>query len=125
MVRIYFFECDKCGYRANVAGGLTEGYKFAARTILCQECRELQDVVTRVKVPEMQRVNDPYESAPPFAMVCNRLPSTESGLTTWKEFEPACSVSRLHGVRDWNEPDKCPRCGVFLERSAIPFRHWD
>ena len=45
MGRTYMFECEKCGYHAMVSGGLAEGLDFTAQTILCHECRELQDAI--------------------------------------------------------------------------------
>jgi hypothetical protein len=137
MGRIYLFECEKCGYRVKVAGGAAEGLEFTLQTILCYQCRELQDVVTSLKVPWPPAVGDTTvgaklngkpkspKTAPSFATVINRLPLTGRLRTRWQDFKPACSVSALHRVREWNQPDKCPRCGVFLERSALPFHQWD
>ena len=137
MGRTYLFECEKCGYRVKVAGGAAEGLEFTVQTILCYQCRELLDVVTSLKVPWPPAVGDTTagaklkvkpkaaKPAPSFANVVNRLPLTGRIRARWQHFKPACSVSGLHRVREWNQPDKCPRCGVFLERSAIPFRQWD
>jgi hypothetical protein len=43
----------------------------------------------------------------------------------WIHFRIRCPISPIHQVRPWNEPDKCPRCGVYLERNALPFRIWE
>ena len=137
MGRLYLFECENCGYRVKVAGSLAEGLEFNVQTILCFQCRELRDVVTALKVPWPPAVGDATigaklkarvksaKPAPPFETVINRLPLTGRTRTRWQYFKAACPVSALHHVREWNQPDKCPRCGVFLERSAIPFRQWD
>lgn len=137
MGRTYLFECAKCSYRVVVAGGCVEGAEFTVQTVLCHQCRELWDFVLALKVPWPPAVGDgttcakwkgkakPVKPAPAFAAVINRLPLTGRARTRWQHFQPACPVSALHQVRAWNQPDKCPRCGVFLERSAIPFRQWD
>lgn len=137
MGRTYQFECEKCGYRVKVAGGAAEGLEFTVQTILCCECRELRDAVTSLKVPWPPVVGDTGagaklngkpkspKAAPLFAAIVNRLPLTGRARTRWQHFKPVCSLSALHLIREWNQPDQCPRCGVFLERSAIPFRHWD
>jgi ribosomal protein S27AE len=137
MGRLYLFECEKCGYRVKVAGGAAEGLEFAVQTVLCHQCRELHDVVTSLKVPWPPAAGDasagaklkvkakPAKAAPAFDAVVNRLPLTGRMRTRWRDFKPACPVSASHRIREWNQPDKCPRCGVFLERSAIPFRQWD
>ena len=137
MGRTYLFECPKCAYRAKVAGGATEGAQCSVQTILCHECRELHDAVTALKVAlpclagdtgaGMRLVSIPKrpKAAPPLSAVLNRLPLPGSTRTRWLKFKPACPVSPRHRVREWRQPDKCPRCGVFLETNAIPFRQWD
>ena len=52
MGRSYWFECPKCGYRAKVSGRADQGLTFFVQTILCCDCRELYDAVTRLKVPD-------------------------------------------------------------------------
>lgn len=137
MGRTYLFECPKCGYRAKVAGGATSGAQFAVQTVLCFECRELHDAVVSLKVTRARLAADPslgtrlpgkpklLKTAPPFAAVQNRLPWPARTRSQWQTFKPACPVSPRHRTREWNQPDKCPRCGVFLEMNAIPFREWD
>src|ERR1041384_5401073 len=137
MGRMYLFECPKCAYRARVAGGATDGAQCAVQTILCFECRALYDAVTSLKVALPRLVSDTGSgktlanrpkvpaTAPPLATVLNRLPFPGRTRTRWLKFKPACPVSARHRVREWRQPDKCPRCGVFLEANAIPFREWD
>jgi len=116
------FECSKCGYTAQVAGGAEAGEHFAVQTIACADCKVLYDVVIQSKPSHRQRSNPP-KSAPKFATVLNRLPPR--GAHPWLKFKPACPVSPLHRVRAWKQPDKCPKCGTFLEQSAVCFRIWD
>jgi Zn-finger nucleic acid-binding protein len=62
---------------------------------------------------------------PTFQAVLNRLPLTGVKRSRWLPFKPQCPVSTLHRIRSWNDPDHCPKCGVFLEKSALPYRLWD
>ena len=141
MGRSYWFECAKCGYRAKVAGRPDRGLDFFVQTILCRDCKELYDAITRVRMPggarHHQRVGPlmpgrprvhllPAPNRPPrFETILNRLPHTHANGFKWVAFKPQCPVSAIHRVRAWNDPDKCPRCGLFLDKSALPFRIWD
>ena len=55
----------------------------------------------------------------------NRLPTTGAKRFRWLQFKLQCPVSPHHRIESWNDPDKCPRCGVFLERNGLPFRIWE
>ena len=52
MGRSYCFECPTCGYRAKVSGRADRGLTFFVQTILCLDCRQLYDAVTRLRVPD-------------------------------------------------------------------------
>jgi hypothetical protein len=132
MGRTYLFECSKCGYRARVAGGASEGGQFTVQTISCADCRELFDAVTKVKsvTPEKNEKEVPAKFStkknsqnlpPKLSVLLNRLPQRGR----WLKFKPLCPVKISHRVRLWKRPDKCPRCGAFLEHDGIPFRVWD
>jgi hypothetical protein len=140
MGRSYWFECPKCGYRAKVSGRADQGLSFSVQTILCRDCRELYDAVIRLRVPDefeglgslagwrRGRPLNPYrsiKSPPGFQSVVNRLPQTGVKRCRWLTFKIQCPVSALHRVQSWNEPDRCPRCGIYLEKSALPYRLWD
>jgi len=140
MGRSYWFECAKCGYRTRVSGRADRGLYFFVQTILCRDCKELYDAVTRLSVPDrwnglgasgwLRRARPLDTSsgigAPPsFQTVLNRLPPKGVKRFKWLSFKLQCPVSATHRVRSWNDPDQCPRCGVFLEKSALPYRLWD
>ena len=140
MGRSYWFECVKCGYRAKVSGRADRGLNYFVQTILCRDCRELYDAITRVKIPDefgaltpwvgLRRVkprnlNRTWNVPPSFQSVSNRLPYTGVSRFRWLQFKIQCPVSAWHTVQVWNEPDKCPRCGVPLEKNALPFRIWE
>lgn len=141
MGRTYLFECAKCGYRAKVAGGAERGLQVAVQTVLCLECRELHDAVVELKVPHLSAANlarwklkgNPNTldavtapAAPPtFPAALNRLVIGSGKRFCWVRYQAVCPMSPWHRVREWRQPDKCPRCGVFLDGNAIPFKVWD
>ena len=121
MGRTYLFECSKCGYRARVSGGADCGRHVIVQTILCADCKELYDAVTEFK-PGSRRESH-LKGAPAFATLLNRLPPR--GVRRWIMLKPACPISSRHRIRPWKQPGQCPKCGVFLDPGAIPFRLWD
>ena len=141
MGRTYLFECPKCSYRAKVAGGAQDGFNFAVQTILCRDCKELYDSVVRMRVsprPTDQvkglrfglrnafaRNPKALRQPPTFLAALNRLPPSGRTTSAWVSFPLRCPVSSLHRVQAWKSPGQCPRCGVHLEHSAVPYRMWD
>jgi hypothetical protein len=142
MGRSYWFECAKCGYRAKVSGCADRGLHFFVQTIACRDCKELYDAVTRIQVPAEPRngslapaasllrsgLLSPFRSsstAPSFQSIMNRLPYTGVRCFKWLQFKLQCPVSPNHRVQTWNEPAKCPRCGLFLEKNVLPYRIWE
>jgi hypothetical protein len=139
MGRSYWFECSKCGYRANVAGTFDRGLNFGVQTILCRDCRKLYDAVVRLRVvdelkerslqvgmrPPVGSAQRTPSSPPPMASLLNRLPYRGIKYFRWIRYKPQCPVSAYHQAREWNAPDKCPRCGIYLEQNALPYRIWE
>ena len=138
MGRSYWFECSKCGYRAKVSGRAERGVSFAVQTILCRDCKQLFDAVTRLRVPDaareqafglrLQNVLSPARATttpPTFETVVSRLPFKGVRHYKWLRFKPQCPVSNYHRVEEWTAPAKCPKCGIFMEQSALPFRVWE
>ena len=122
MGRTYLFDCEKCGYQAKVAGGVTEGLTVQARTVVCLECKELFDAVTAAKFPLEA---PPQQTAPLLEDAVHLLLAVRPAADRWDSFALACVVDSHHEVAEWNDPGTCPRCGIFLERSGMPFRQWD
>jgi hypothetical protein len=142
MGRSYWFECARCGYRAKVSGKADRGLNVFVQTIVCRDCRELYDAVTWLRVPEDMRLGFPGKPsglrrlAPLSRQIAgNKPPSFQSALNRlqyrgvkhfkWLIFRTQCPVSPHHRVQSWNEPDKCPRCGLHLEKGALLYRIWD
>lgn len=142
MGRSYIYECPKCGYKARVSGRADDGLNFSVQTILCRDCKALHDAVIRLRAVEdlAARMRNPFQQfqrsmsratraaprlPPPFDVALNRLRYIGGKGTRWIRYRLGCPVSPYHRVRAWNEPDQCPRCGLYLERSALPFRLWD
>jgi len=40
------FQCEKCGYSAEVSGKEDAGMRIRTKTVLCTKCKELVDIVT-------------------------------------------------------------------------------
>src|ERR1043166_9017831 len=76
MGRSYWFECSRCGYRAKVSGGADRGFHFSVQTIACQDCRQLYDAVTRLRVlHESGTRNMAWSWRQPTSMRPRRSPS--------------------------------------------------
>jgi hypothetical protein len=139
MGRSYWFECAKCGYRAKVSGRADRGINFFVQTIVCQDCKELYDAVTRIRLPEetpgyglrqasngkLSSIHSGLKRPPTFQGALNRLSLTGAKRFKWVRFPAQCPVAVFHRIKPWNDPDKCPRCGLYLEKNALPYRIWD
>ncbi len=142
MGRSYLYECSKCGYRTKVSGRHDRGVHFHVQTITCRDCRQLYDAVVRLKVPDhglprfkasppglkeaRLRSGSSSSGGPPgFDEALNRLTFQNAPKYRWEVYRLQCPVNAGHRLRPWNEPDACPKCGVLLEKGAIPFRIWD
>ena len=140
MGRSYWFECSRCGYRAQVSGGPDRGLHFYSQTVACMNCKRLFDAVTRVRVADAQGFGlrgalsswrhhamlsqDP--GAPPsFQAMLSRLPPKGENRFLWLNYGLQCPVSSIHKVEAWNAPNKCPCCGAYLERNVLPYRIWE
>jgi len=139
MGRSYLFECAKCGYQTAVAGGNESGLQVVVQTIQCLDCRALHDTVIELKVPTTPTVthkrwklkptpfdSNPCEEKPPaLAEALNRLVIGSGKRFRWVKYKLACPVSDRHRIREWRQPGKCPKCGVFLDGGGMPFKTWD
>jgi hypothetical protein len=141
MGRSYWFECVKCGYRAAVSGRADQGLHCFVQTILCRDCRQLYDAVTRIRIAGPSRSGPKAdnragrtsmalrpglsaERPPSFQSALNRLRYL-GGKLQWVDVKLQCPVSRLHRIETWEGPGKCPKCGLHLERNVLPYRLWD
>jgi hypothetical protein len=136
MGRSYLFECSKCGYKASVSGGPDSGFEFFVQTAACRDCRILFDSVVRLRIPDtgprllsdfqrMRLRKSESETPPAFEAVLNRLPPVGIRKFRWMQFKLRCAISLAHRVHAWSDPGKCPRCGDFMEKNALPFRYWE
>jgi len=104
MGRSYLFDCPKCGYKARVAGRAERGVRFAINTVACRNCKQLYDVVTRLKLPQPDDLAPENEALPelqrPPAIdaVLNRLSPGPAKKYRWVAFKPLCPVSPEHHV---------------------------
>ena len=115
---------------------------FAVQTILCQDCKELFDAITRLRVPNEPSFASSFRLGnnnalrplfssghatrpPSFQVVANRLPQFALSQFKWVHFNLQCPTSSVHRVQSWSEPGKCPRCGVYLDKHALPYKIWE
>jgi hypothetical protein len=151
MGRSYWFECPRCGYRAKVSGGADRGFNFLVQTIACLDCKQLHDAVIRARMPvepqarkfsstirrvkpsgpervapcNVDRISSSAKCPPSFESVLSRLAYAGVKRLRWVQFKLQCPVSPRHRIESWNEPNKCPRCGIYLEKSGLPYRIWE
>jgi hypothetical protein len=135
MGRSYWFECSKCGYRAKVSGRTDRGLNVFVQTIVCQDCKELYDAVTRIRVAEepksaglkgkLRTLREALKHPPTFLAALNRLTLMGGQNLRWLQFPAQCPVASFHRVKPWTDPDKCPRCGIYLEKNVLPYRIWE
>ncbi len=138
MGRSYAYECPKCGYQARISGGADCGVLVWVQTISCQDCKKLYDAVVRLKAPDVNasdsggsgNISSPKSRLlptppPSFETVVARVRPTGQKRFRWFSYKLQCPVSPIHRVQAWNEPDRCPKCGTFLEKGALPFRLWE
>jgi hypothetical protein len=115
---------------------MDEGLDFSVQTILCRDCKKLYDAVIRLRFSGQPKaatrssrkllLEKPVtpDDPPAFDAVLNRLP-IPAKRSHWMEFKIRCPIAPIHRVQPWSDPGKCPRCGVYLERAALPFRVWE
>ena len=120
--KTYQFECPLCQYRVKVSGGADAGLDCEVQTMVCRDCRELFDALTRVR--RRAKANEKFKSMrseiPPLQL--RTAPPQPPG---WNTLETVCPVLARHRVEPWQDPGRCPRCGCHLEKSGLPFRIWD
>jgi hypothetical protein len=83
---------------ADVSGGSQSGMRSQTTTIVCLDCKELQDVLSTV-----MNWSDPE----PF-----------------KSVEIRCEIDVSHRVQVWQSGDPCPKCGMAVERGDLTML-WD
>src|SRR5881394_2379428 len=104
MGKSYWFECEKCGYRAKVAVRADQGLHVAVQTILCQDCKELYDAVIQIRVLEGSNMaiqgmlasgtsTNKARRPPSFQWALNRLNYTGEKLSGWVKFPLQCPVA--------------------------------
>jgi hypothetical protein len=83
----YLFKCPSCNYQATVSGGKDRGMFITVRTMICNACIEVVDVIIGAHRQE-GRIDD-------------------SGLLKLLGRCPLCKGS---DVVKWRESQPCPKC---------------
>ncbi|MHA1386646.1 MAG: hypothetical protein ACTSR3_23070 [Candidatus Helarchaeota archaeon] len=69
MGRNYNFKCPQCGYSKEISGGKAFSKRIAKVTILCENCKQLSDIILE---DSPLRVEDP-NWIPPKKIVMPRM----------------------------------------------------
>jgi hypothetical protein len=96
----YLFECESCGYQAEVSGGDDAGMLVCTTTVACETCAKLYDVVTERRSWEAAESNEGPQ-------------------------EPRCPKAQRHRIRLWSYPGPCPRCGESIRNWGGVVTQWD
>jgi hypothetical protein len=96
------FECPTCLYSARVCGGRDVGFSAVLRTMICEDCRAVQDVLIGF---------------------CGQDGPT--GDADWDKNLDICPVCRGRNLRAWPATHDCPRCGAKMVESENDFTLWD
>jgi hypothetical protein len=112
---------------------------FFVQTILCRDCRQLYDAVTKIRSPinnhpapqgafngwlKQTFRHSKIEKPPTFQTALSRLRVTAASKQHWLSFTPQCPVSGRHRIENWDQAE-CPRCSLPLEKNPLPYRIWD
>lgn len=101
MGELHTFECPSCGYHAEVSGGKDRGFIAFTQTKVCQNCRQVVDVLTgkATKLSAAQAIIIPKA----------------------KQECPAC---KGHDLKAW-KGRLCPKCGGKMALGLGPICMWD
>ncbi len=98
----YRFYCSNCKYEAEVSGGRDIGFVAVVRTMTCDDCHELADVLIG-----RQGIDGP-SGDPEYDKDLNLCPH--------------CSGSN---VRPWTRKHFCPKCGAEMTKDESSHICWD
>ncbi len=134
MGRTFQFECPWCQYRAQLSGGADSGINCEVQTIICRDCRQLFDVLTRLRRRQPEKNAQPTQrfralrpEIPPAVLRNGSFHPLNHPVPPliWEAARLACPSNPKHVVEPWNDPGRCPRCGNFMEKVGWPFRLWE
>lgn len=101
MGQLYRFECPSCGYHAEVSGGKDRGFVALTQTKVCQDCREVVDVLIG-------------KAMDPSAGKDTAIPRTKQ----------ECPVCEGHSLKVWRG-NTCPKCGTKMKKGGGAVCLWD
>ena len=98
----YNFTCSKCGYSATVSGGRDVGMVAVVRTMICDDCEEVVDVLIG-RYGEDGSTGDPEYDA-------------DLGI---------CPECRGRNLRSWSRRHPCPKCDGDMNKDDGFEMLWD
>jgi len=96
MGQTYIFECNACGYNADVSGGRDSGFEALVQTMTCNNCNELVDVVIGAEGKE--------------------------GKTQYERLNKVlgkCPICKGSNVDRWDDEKSCPKCDGKMIRGEM------
>lgn len=101
MGELNFFECSSCNYHAEVSGGKDRGFVAFTQTKVCQDCRQVVDVL----VGEAGKLSGPKATTIPKA-------------------KQQCPTCKGHNLKVW-KGRACPKCGGKMKKGGGLICMWD
>lgn len=112
MANRHAYECDSCGYSAEVSGGPDRGRSAQTLTMVCTRCKHLHDVLTGVWEPLAQPTADGQaHRLVPHTATCELCASGDA-LVAWTAPGRKPAPSGLLAA--------CPRCPGSMRPAFAP-----
>lgn len=99
---IFDFVCPGCGYTARVSGGLDCGMLAVVRTMTCEDCKKLVDVL----------IGRYGQDGP-------------TGDSDYDKDLDICPKCRGYNIRAWSSLQPCPRCDCKMIKGDDAVVMWD
>ena len=103
MGALYEYNCPKCGYKADVAGGFDVGMaRYYSVTIACYDCADLHDVELLEPIRDREPDDDSVLPGSPPRWRQHKLRCPEDSKHRWEPFMGFCPVcsTRMDVDRD-------------------------
>ena len=117
MGTLFQFRCPRCGYEAQVSGGLGWGILAVTHTVSCPTCTELSDMIV---------AEEPWEFSEWMERECVDRDDADAkaAQAPWMPEKIRCDLHHRHKASLWSHPGPCPRCGTTLAKGEMTVL-WD
>ena len=94
-------KCKKCGYETACSGGKDCGFLAVVQTMICEDCKELADVLIGCRGEEGPTGDPEYDKRMNICPTCNGK-----------------------NIKIWSDQRPCPKCGAGMDEGEFVL-HWD